>query len=63
MGVSNLHENKLDALFEPTGSHYYSAINNRYTFISNAFVEAVHINISNHLKGKQNIGVQGVQTR
>ena len=54
MGVSNLHENKLDALFEPTGSHYYSAINNRYTFISNAFVEAVHINISNHLKGKQN---------
>lgn len=54
VGVSNLHENKLDALFEPTGSHYYSAINNRYTFISNAFVEAVHINISNHLKGKQN---------
>lgn len=27
----------MELIFESTGSHYYSAINNRYNFIANIF--------------------------
>lgn len=49
-GISNLPENTIDVLFEQTGSHYYSAINNRYTFISNVFHYVLGVNFSENLK-------------
>ena len=51
-GINNLPQNNVDTLYEATGSHYYSAINNRYQFICNVFYVAFNIDISKHLKNK-----------
>lgn len=39
-------------LFEPTGSHYYGAIMNRYIFINNIFSSYYNIDISTYIKQK-----------
>ena len=51
-GINNLPEKNVDILYEATGSHYYSAINNRYRFVCNVFNYALNINISKYLKNK-----------
>lgn len=51
-GMTNIPENNVDVLFDPTGSHYYSAINNRYTFAGNIFSECIGIDYSKYLKDK-----------
>lgn len=37
-------------LFESTGSHYYSSINNRYNYIANIFTNVFKIDFSKYLK-------------
>lgn len=37
-------------LFEQTGSHYYAAVMNRFTYISNVFSKYYNINLYEHIK-------------
>lgn len=41
-------------LFEPTGSHYYSAIMNRYIFISNVFNYTYGFDFTKYIKSNKN---------
>lgn len=48
----NLPEPNIETLFETTGSHYYSAIDNRFCFISSVFSRVFDIDYQKHLKDK-----------
>lgn len=48
--VNVLSERNYIDLFEPTGSHYYSAILNRYIFMSNVFGFWYETNFSSYIK-------------
>lgn len=40
----------MELIFESTGSHYYSAINNRYNFIANIFQDIFGIDFQKYMK-------------
>lgn len=46
----NIAEKSIFSIFEKTGSHYYSAVNNRYKFISLVFNEFYSVDFSKRLK-------------
>ena len=48
---NNIHD--IAYIFESTGSHYYSAINNRYTFIANVLEEVFQCSLLKYVKNKQ----------
>lgn len=48
--IINNSQKNVELIFEPTGSHYYSAINNRYNFIANIFSDIFEIDFQNHLR-------------
>lgn len=43
----------VELVFEATGSHYYSAINNRYNFIANIFQEVFNIDFQQYMKNPE----------
>ena len=47
--INNPQKSK-ELIFESTGSHYYSAINNRYNFIANIFQNIFEIDFQKYLK-------------
>lgn len=50
--INNNPQRDYELLFEQTGSHYYGAVMNRYTFISNVFGEFYKINLYEYVKKK-----------
>lgn len=48
--IINNPQKSVDMVFESTGSHYYSAINNRYNFIANILQQMFNINLQRYLK-------------
>lgn len=48
--IINNPQKDVASLFEQTGSHYYSAINNRYNFMANILSSVCEIDYSKHLK-------------
>lgn len=40
----------IEYIFEPTGSHYYKSVSNRYRFVSNYFKSVFLIDFTNYLK-------------
>lgn len=51
--IINNSQKSMELIFEPTGSHYYSAINNRYNFIANIFQNIFQIDFQKHLKNPE----------
>lgn len=47
--IKNSQKN-VELIFEPTGSHYYSAINNRYNFIANIFQVIFKVDFQKYLR-------------
>lgn len=43
----------IELIFEPNGSHYYSAINNRYNLVANIFQIVFNIDFQKHLKDSE----------
>lgn len=50
--INNNPDRKFTELFEPTGSHYYGAIMNRYIFLSNVFSMYYRFDFSKYIKKK-----------
>lgn len=48
--IINNSQKSMELIFESTGSHYYSAINNRYNFIANIFQDIFEINFQKYMK-------------
>ncbi len=48
--IINIPEKDIEMVFDPTGSHYYSAINNRYNFISNILNIIFPMDFSKYMK-------------
>ena len=48
--IINNSQKSMELIFESTGSHYYSAINNRYNFIANIFQNIFEIDFQKYLK-------------
>lgn len=48
--IINNPQKSMELIFESTGSHYYSAINNRYNFIANIFQNIFKIDFQKYLK-------------
>lgn len=48
--IINNSQKSMELIFESTGSHYYSAINNRYNFIANIFHDIFEINFQKYMK-------------
>lgn len=48
--IINNPQKSMELIFESTGSHYYSAINNRYNFIANIFQNIFEIDFQKYLK-------------
>lgn len=48
--IINVTQKDISMIFESTGSHYYSAINNRYNFISNILSDIFSVDFSKHMK-------------
>lgn len=48
--IINNPQKSMEFIFESTGSHYYSAINNRYNFIANIFQNIFEIDFQKYLK-------------
>lgn len=48
--IINNPQKNVELIFEPTGSHYYSAINNRYNFIANIFQDIFEIDFQKYMK-------------
>ena len=48
--IINNPQKSMELIFESTGSHYYSAINNRYNFIANIFQDAFEIDFQKYMK-------------
>ncbi len=48
--IINNSQKSIELIFESTGSHYYSAINNRYNFIANIFQDIFEIDFQKYLK-------------
>ncbi len=50
--INNPQKSK-ELIFESTGSHYYSAINNRYNFIANIFQKTFGVDFQKYLKNPE----------
>lgn len=50
--INNPHK-IIELVFETTGSHYYSAINNRYNFIANIFHKIFKIDFQKYMKDSE----------
>lgn len=48
--IINNPQKSTELIFEATGSHYYSAINNRYNFVANIFQNVFEIDFQKYLK-------------
>lgn len=48
--IINNSQKNMELIFESTGSHYYSAINNRYNFIANIFQDIFEIDFQKYMK-------------
>lgn len=48
--IINNSQKSMELIFESTGSHYYSAINNRYNFIANIFQNVFEIDFQKYMK-------------
>ena len=48
--IINNSQKSMELIFESTGSHYYSAINNRYNFIANIFQNIFEIDFQKYMK-------------
>ena len=48
--IINNSQKSTELIFESTGSHYYSAINNRYNFIANIFQDVFEIDFQKYMK-------------
>ena len=48
--IINNPQKSMELIFESTGSHYYSAINNRYNFIANIFQDIFKIDFQKYMK-------------
>lgn len=48
--IINNSQKSIELIFESTGSHYYSAINNRYNFIANIFQDVFEIDFQKYMK-------------
>ena len=51
--IINNPQRSVEQIFESTGSHYYSAINNRYRFIANIFQDIFKINYQKYIKNSE----------
>ena len=51
--IINNPQRSIELIFESTGSHYYSAINNRYKFMANIFQEIFNIDYQKYLKNPE----------
>lgn len=51
--IINNPQRSVELIFESTGSHYYSAINNRYKFMANIFQEIFNIDYQKYLKNPE----------
>lgn len=51
--IINNPQRSVETVFESTGSHYYSAINNRYNFIANVFHKVFGIDFSKYMKDSE----------
>lgn len=50
--INNPHKS-VELIFENTGSHYYSAINNRYNFIANIFNKVFNVDFQPYMKDSE----------
>lgn len=50
--IINNPQKSIELIFEATGSHYYSAINNRYNFIANVFGSIFEIDFQKYMKNQ-----------
>lgn len=48
--IINNPQKSMELIFESTGSHYYSAINNRYNFVANIFQKVFGIDFQKYMK-------------
>lgn len=48
--IINNSQKSMELIFESTGSHYYSAINNRYNFVANIFQDIFEIDFQKYMK-------------
>lgn len=51
--IINNPQRSVDLIFETTGSHYYSAINNRYNFMANIFKLVFEIDFQKYMKNPE----------
>ena len=51
--IINNPQKSIDLIFEATGSHYYSAINNRYNFIANIFQMVFNVDFQKYMKNPE----------
>ena len=51
--IINNPQRSVEQIFESTGSHYYSAINNRYRFIANIFQDIFKIDYQKYIKNSE----------
>ncbi len=51
--IINNSQKSVELIFETTGSHYYSAINDRYNFIANIFQIVFKLDYQNNLKDSE----------
>ena len=51
--IINNSQKNIELIFEPNGSHYYSAINNRYNLVANIFQIVFNIDFQKHLKDSE----------
>ena len=48
--IINNEQHNVEMIFEMTGSHYYSAVNNRYNFLANIFEDIFDIKFQKYMK-------------
>lgn len=48
--IINNDQHNVEMIFEMTGSHYYSAVNNRYNFLANIFEDVFDIKFQKYMK-------------
>ena len=51
--IINNPQKSIEMVFESTGSHYYSAINNRYNFIANIFYKVFGVDFQKYMKDSE----------
>lgn len=62
-GIKSNGNNTIDYVFEVTGSHYYSAIINRYTFIANIIEKVFNISAIEMLNRQEDLPYEGLDDK